>query len=137
MVSSQNSFLQRYQKIVSHKNSILCIGLDPVLPSQRSKYTMKDDDRLDFMRTMIKDVAPHTSVIKMNRQFLIGLTADEIRSLNILIHQNEMLSIIDHKLILLMNQQFSGLKKKDLMLLHFLHLEPILKKLLCLLIKRI
>ncbi|MCE7747600.1 MAG: hypothetical protein GPJ51_04340 [Candidatus Heimdallarchaeota archaeon] len=98
MVSSQNSFLQRYQKIVSHKNSILCIGLDPVLPSQRSKYTMKDDDRLDFMRTMIKDVAPHTSVIKMNRQFLIGLTADEIRSLNILIHQNEMLSIIDHKL---------------------------------------
>ncbi len=98
MDTSSNSFLQRYLKIVSQKNSILCVGLDPALPSQRSKFTMKDDDRLAFMKTVIKDVAPHASAIKMNRQFLIGLTADEIRSLNILIHQNDMLSIIDHKL---------------------------------------
>ena len=95
---SSNSFLQRYQRIVSQKNSILCVGLDPALPAQRSKFTMKDDDRLSFMRNIILDAAPHTSAIKMNRQFLIGLTADEIRSLNILIHQNDMVSIIDHKL---------------------------------------
>ena len=98
MDASPNSFLQKYLKIVAQKNSILCVGIDPALPSQRSKYTMNDDDRLAFMRTIIKDVAPHAAAIKMNRQFLIGLTADEIRSLNVLIHQNDMLSIIDHKL---------------------------------------
>jgi orotidine-5'-phosphate decarboxylase len=98
MDTSSNTLLKRYKQIVSQKNSILCVGLDPALPSQRSKYTMKDDDRLSFMRTIIKDVAPYASTIKLNRQFLIGLTADEIRSLNILIHQNDMLSIIDHKL---------------------------------------
>ncbi len=49
-------------------------------------------------KKIITDVAPHCSAIKLNRQYLIGLTADEIRSVNIMIHQNNLLSIIDHKL---------------------------------------
>ena len=92
------SFIRKYIDVVNQKNSILCVSLDPAIPAQRSKFTIPTDDRMEFMRKIIQDVAPFTSVIKMNRQYLIGLTADEIRSLNILIHQNGMLSIIDHKL---------------------------------------
>lgn len=94
---SQN-FVQKYLDIVKSKDTILCVGLDPALPSQREKDVMPTDDRVEFMRNIIKDVAPYTAVIKMNRQYLIGLSVDELRMLNILIHQNNMLSIIDHKL---------------------------------------
>jgi len=74
------------------------VGIDPALAAQRSRNFIPNDDRVEFMRRIIHEIAPYTSVIKMNRQFIIGLTADEIRALNILIHQNHMLSIIDHKL---------------------------------------
>jgi len=93
-----SQFIQKYLEISKEKNSILCISLDPVLPSQRSRAVMPNDDRVSFMKKIILDVAPHCCAIKLNRQYLIGLTADEIRSINILIHQQNMLSIIDHKL---------------------------------------
>ena len=93
-----SEFIQKYLEIAKTKNSILCVSLDPALPSQRSRAEMPNDDRVSFMKRLITDVAPHCCAIKLNRQYLIGLTADEIRSINILIHQNDMLSIIDHKL---------------------------------------
>jgi orotidine-5'-phosphate decarboxylase len=92
------SFVDKYADAVKKKNSILCVGLDPALPIQRMRKVIPNDDRLEFMKRIIADVAPFTSVIKMNRQYLIGLTADEIRQLNVLIHQQGMLSIVDHKL---------------------------------------
>jgi orotidine-5'-phosphate decarboxylase len=95
---SSTTLLQRYMKISSDKNSILCVTIDAALPSQRERYVLPTDDRLDFIKKIILEVAPYTSVIRMNRQYLIGLTADEIRALNILTHQNDMLSIVDHKL---------------------------------------
>ncbi|MBY9000584.1 MAG: orotidine 5'-phosphate decarboxylase [Candidatus Heimdallarchaeota archaeon] len=98
MSSILPSFLEKYAEVVKKKNSILCVGLDPALPVQRMRQVIPNDDRLEFMRRIILDVAPFTSVIKMNRQYLIGLTVDEIRQLNITIHQQGMLSIIDHKL---------------------------------------
>ena len=91
-------FVQKYIEIVEKKNSILCVGLDPALPSQRENYVMPTDDRIAFMKSIIYDVAPYASAIKMNRQYLIGLSVDELRQLNILIHQQDMISIIDHKL---------------------------------------
>ena len=91
-------FVKKYLEISTTKNSILCVGIDPAIPSQRSKNVIPTEDRLDFIRNIVSDVAPYTSVIKMNRQYLIGLTTDEIRAVNIHIHQNNMLSIIDHKL---------------------------------------
>ena len=92
------SFIEKYEEVVKTKNSILCVSLDPALPIQRMRQVIPDDDRLEFMKRIIADVAPYTSVIKMNRQYLIGLTADEIKQLNIMIHQKGMISIIDHKL---------------------------------------
>lgn len=93
-----SQFIQKYHEISRKKNSLLCVSLDPALPSQRSRAIMPTDDRVGFIKKIVNDVAPHCCVIKLNRQYLIGLTADEIRSINILIHQNDMLSIIDHKL---------------------------------------
>ena len=92
------NFVQNYLEIVKKKDTILCVGLDPALPSQRERDVMPIDDRIEFMRNIIKDVAPYTAVIKMNRQYLLGLSTDELKKLNVLIHQNDMLSIIDHKL---------------------------------------
>ncbi|MCG3223801.1 MAG: orotidine 5'-phosphate decarboxylase, partial [Candidatus Heimdallarchaeota archaeon] len=42
--------------------------------------------------------APYTSVIKINRQYTLGLTIDEIRTINRQIHSKQMLSMSDHKL---------------------------------------
>jgi len=93
-----SQFVQKYLEIVEKKDSVLCVGLDPALPSQREKNVMPTDNRIEFMKSIIHDVAPYASAIKMNRQYLIGLSVDELKQLNVLIHQNNMLSIIDHKL---------------------------------------
>ncbi len=93
-----SQFIQKYKEISKKKDSLLCVSLDPALPSQRSRHVMPDDNRINFMKKIISEVAPYCSAVKLNRQYLIGLTADEIRQINIFIHQNDMLSIIDHKL---------------------------------------
>ena len=98
MSSHRTPFVEKYHQTVLNKGSILCVSLDPALPAQRSRFVMPNDNRVEFMRKIINEVAPHTSVIKMNRQYLLGLTIDQIRALNILIHQKGMLSIVDHKL---------------------------------------
>jgi orotidine-5'-phosphate decarboxylase len=94
----KTTFVKKYLDNSKEKNSILCVGIDPAIPSQRSKNVIPTEDRLEFIRNLVSDVAPYASAIKMNRQYLIGLTIDEIRAINIHIHQNNMLSIIDHKL---------------------------------------
>ena len=98
MSELNTTFIKKYLDISKEKNSILCVGIDPATPSQRSKNIIPTEDRLEFMRNIVSDVAPYASVIKMNRQYLIGLTIDEIRAINIHIHQSNMLSIVDHKL---------------------------------------
>jgi len=98
MSTHRTPFVEKYHQTVLNKGSMLCVNLDPALPAQRRRFVMPNDDRVEFMRKIINDVAPHTSVIKMNRQYLVGLTIDQIRALNILIHQKGMLSIVDHKL---------------------------------------
>ncbi|MFW9852592.1 MAG: orotidine 5'-phosphate decarboxylase [Candidatus Thorarchaeota archaeon] len=98
MSNRNNSFVKQYYDISQEKNTILCVGIDPAIPSQRSKNVIPTENRLEFIRNLVTDVAPYASAIKMNRQYLIGLTIDEIRAINIQIHQNNMLSIIDHKL---------------------------------------
>lgn len=92
------TFVQKYRNTVESKRSILCVGLDPALPKQRNNYVMPNSDRLSFMKEIIINVSPFTSIIKMNRQYLIGLDLEQIQGLNELIHKQGMLSIIDHKL---------------------------------------
>ena len=91
-------FVANLTKIIEEKDSLLCVGLDPAIPRQRAKNVISTENRVSFMEKIIEDVAPYTSVIKMNRQYLIGLTVDQILNLNKKIHENNMLSIVDHKL---------------------------------------
>ncbi|MHA1408349.1 MAG: orotidine 5'-phosphate decarboxylase [Candidatus Heimdallarchaeaceae archaeon] len=90
--------MKKYLDISKEKKSLLCVGIDPAIPGQRKTNVIPLEDRLEFIRNIVSDIAPYASVVKMNRQYLIGLTVDEIREINIHIHQNNMLSIIDHKL---------------------------------------
>ncbi len=98
MSELNTTFVKKYLNISNVKNSILCVGIDPAIPSQRNKNIIPTEDRIEFIKNLVSDVAPYASAIKMNRQYLIGLTIDEIRAINIHIHQNNMLSIVDHKL---------------------------------------
>lgn len=98
MSSLNRKFDANLTKIIEEKNSLLCVGLDPAIPRQRTKNVISTENRVSFMEKIIEDVAPYTSVIKMNRQYLIGLTVDQISNLNKKIHGNNMLSIVDHKL---------------------------------------
>ena len=98
MTNKQASFAKRYLEVSRSKNSILCVGLDPAVPEQRKENVLANNDRLAFMKQIIKEVSPFASVIKINRQYIIGLTNEQIADLNKLIHRNGMLSIIDHKL---------------------------------------
>ncbi len=91
-------FVKKYEEVTKKKNSILSVGLDPAIPRQREKNIMPTEDRINFMETIIDLVAPYTSVIKINRQYTLGLTIDEIRSINRQIHSKQMLSVSDHKL---------------------------------------
>ncbi|MHA1201781.1 MAG: orotidine-5'-phosphate decarboxylase [Candidatus Heimdallarchaeaceae archaeon] len=91
-------FVKKYEEITKKKNSILSVGLDPAIPRQREKNVIQTEDRINFMETIIDLVAPYTSVIKINRQYTLGLTIDEIRTINKQIHSKQMLSMSDHKL---------------------------------------
>ena len=98
MSTQNNTFVSKYREKVAEKNSILCVGLDPAIPKQRDKNIIPNEDRMGFMENMIELVAPFASVIKINRQYTLGLTINEIKSINNKIHDNGMLSISDHKL---------------------------------------
>jgi orotidine-5'-phosphate decarboxylase len=98
MAKNSFFFYDKYIEVAQKKNSILCVGLDPAIPKQRRKNVISTETRLEFMRKIVEDVSPYASVIKINRQYVIGLSMDQIREINDLIHQYNMLSIIDHKL---------------------------------------
>ncbi|MHA1954115.1 MAG: orotidine 5'-phosphate decarboxylase / HUMPS family protein [Candidatus Heimdallarchaeaceae archaeon] len=63
MASLPNPFLANLSKIAKEKETLLCVGLDPALPAQRSKNVMSSDDRLEFMRRIILYVAPYASAV--------------------------------------------------------------------------
>ncbi|MHA1302770.1 MAG: orotidine-5'-phosphate decarboxylase [Candidatus Heimdallarchaeaceae archaeon] len=93
------NFVDRYLEYAEKKSSYLCVGLDPAIPKQRKKNVIPSSmSRIEFIKKIITDVSPYTSVIKINRQYVIGLTVDEMKEINDFIHENNMLSITDHKL---------------------------------------
>ncbi len=98
MTEIHSSFIDNYLKISDSKNSLLCVGLDPAIPKQRDKNVMPDEDRISFMKKIIHEVSPYASTIKINRQYIIGLTTEQIIAINKLIHERGMISIVDHKL---------------------------------------
>ncbi len=92
-------FVEQYLQKAEEKNSYLCVGLDPAVAGQRNKNVIPANmDKMTFMKYIIKKVSPYTSVIKINRQYIIDISLEQIQEINSYIHENGMLSIIDHKL---------------------------------------
>jgi orotidine-5'-phosphate decarboxylase len=99
--------LERYLRISEKKDSILCVGLDPAFPRQRSENTMpknyvqKTDEnkaRLQFCLDIIDQTKNFCCAYKPNQQYVWGLTKTQHKRLTTAIHKAEAFSILDYKL---------------------------------------
>jgi len=92
-------FLQKYLKAREEKNSILCIGLDPALPSLRKDNVMPNNDIMGFCTNIIEKTSPYACAFKANSQYILfDLSMEQLQELNQKIHKAGSLSILDHKL---------------------------------------
>jgi orotidine-5'-phosphate decarboxylase len=103
----RGTFIQRFEKNLKNRDTILCIGLDPALPGQRDKgvipkqYLSNNDEneaRLNFCIDMVKEVANFCVAAKPNEQYLRGLTSANHQKLTDFIHKSGLLAIYDCKL---------------------------------------
>lgn len=100
-------FAERYSRVSEEKNSILCVGLDPALPRQRSqntisrKYLQKADEneaRLQFCLDIVDQTRNFCCAYKPNQQYVWGFTKNQHKTLTTAIHKADAISILDYKL---------------------------------------
>jgi orotidine 5'-phosphate decarboxylase subfamily 2 len=99
-------FIDDYVKARKDKNSVLCLGLDPALPDQRSKQTIHkiycgdvSDCIQQFSMEMIEAAGDYACAVKINSQYtLFALNFKRMQALTESIHNYGMLAILDHKL---------------------------------------
>jgi len=103
----KKSFLERFLELQKQKNSILCIGLDPALPSQRKKdvipqkYLLDTDEneaRLNFCYDIIDKVSDYCIAVKPNEQYVRGFSKQQHQKLSRYARNAGLLSIYDCKL---------------------------------------
>lgn len=101
------NLLERYAEFMKLKDSILCVGLDPALPRQRSRnvipqsYLEGADDnqaKLNFCMDIINQTADNAIAAKPNEQYIKGFTTQQHQKLVACIHSHDLLSILDYKL---------------------------------------
>lgn len=101
------SFREKVLDCYHEKNSVLCVGLDPALPSQRSsnvvpsRYINERDEnrsRLDFCISLVEETSPYCVAFKPNQQYVAGFTSNDHRSLTNAIKTAGCFSILDYKL---------------------------------------
>ncbi len=84
---------------VKKKNSILCVGLDPVEHNQKHESPIKDSEsKLQWCFDIINEVAPYASAVKVNRNYILDFSRQQTQQLVQHIKKHSMLAIIDHKL---------------------------------------
>ena len=92
------SFKEKWHRAVAEKNSILCVGVDPAEPGQRSNnITPSGLNKLDHCISVIEAVAPYSAAIKPNHQYIRDFSRMQIKTLNDKIHELGMVSIDDSK----------------------------------------
>lgn len=101
------SFLERVFGGFSSKSSILCVGLDSALPSQRRsntiplRYLVEGDEnrsRLNFCLSVVEETADYCIAFKPNQQYVAGFRAEDHLKLTEDIRSKGCLSILDYKL---------------------------------------
>src|SRR3989344_6140434 len=85
---NMTSFKDKWAAAVKQKNSLLCVGIDP----------QDRDDKLQWCISIINAVAPHTSAVKVNRNYILDLSRKETQELVNNIHKQNMIAIMDNKL---------------------------------------
>lgn len=89
------------------KRSVLCVGLDAALPSQRkantipANYLVEGDEnksRLNFCLSIVEQTEDYCVAFKPNQQYLAGFTSEEHLRLSEEIRSRGCVSILDYKL---------------------------------------
>ncbi len=100
-------FVEKYLRLSGEKDSILCVGLDPALPEQRSKNTIsknymeeadENEARLEFCLDVIGQTRDFCCAYKPNQQYVWGFTKNQHKRLTTAIHNADAISILDYKL---------------------------------------
>ena len=100
-------FIERYLRLSEEKDSILCVGLDPALPRQRSQNTIakkyleeadENEARLEFCLDIIDQTGDFCCAYKPNQQYVLGFTKNQHKRLTTAIHNADAISILDYKL---------------------------------------
>ena len=100
-------FTERCLHFSEEKDSILCVGLDPALPRQRSQNTIprkyvketdEDQARLEFCLDIIDQTGDLCCAYKPNQQYVWGFTKKQHKRLTTAIHKADAIPILDYKL---------------------------------------
>lgn len=100
-------FFEKYQSAVKRKNSVLCVGLDPVSIFQQDmgatprKYFEKKGEAEalhDFCLDLIAQTKASACAYKLNAQFALPFSATQLQSLGSAIAEAGAVSIFDNKL---------------------------------------
>lgn len=81
--------MQAYDKLINavkHKNSILCVGIDPVLDKLPLHYPKTVDAMLDFCKKIIDSTADYASAMKVNFAFFEQYGVEGFKALEETIH---------------------------------------------------
>ena len=101
-----SAFIRKFEKALEEKNTVLCVGLDPALPEQRTMNTIptrylhgtQDETRLNFCLDMIRETGDYCVAAKPNEQYVRGFSARQHQILTDSIQKQGLLSIYDCKL---------------------------------------
>jgi orotidine-5'-phosphate decarboxylase len=101
-------FVDEYLNLSRMKNSILCVGIDPVSADMRSQFNIpmkffKDrgagEGVREFSLNIIESVTPFAPIIKPNAQFIVYLLGfDGLKEIVKKIHDGNSLALLDIKL---------------------------------------
>jgi orotidine-5'-phosphate decarboxylase len=101
------TFIERFEVLQSVKNSIICIGLDPAVPEQRTKNVIPENYsrdaenselRLNFCLDILEKTADFCVAAKPNEQYVRGFTSKQHQELTSAIRNHNLVSIYDCKL---------------------------------------
>lgn len=91
-----NALLQFSKK---KSNSRICVGLDLATYGSRESNTLKkEQNKLEIIINLINNLAPECCAFKINRQYILDLSIEEIQLITESAHKFKKPIIIDHKL---------------------------------------
>jgi orotidine-5'-phosphate decarboxylase len=102
-----SGFIERYSSLSEERQSVLCVGLDPALPRQRSRNTISEkyleevdenEGRLEFCLDIIDQTRDFCCAYKPNQQYIWGLTKNQHKTLTTAIHDTDAIALLDYKL---------------------------------------